>query len=183
MHAIEVGQELVPGHGPWPELSEFNLLNTGPELMLRFGRPTAAEVEAVRAGSCAFALAEAEGALFFLYTFGTPGAGVPWSDAPYCCHFVPPDRRPGLALFATAATRWALQVVLLEAGTGIVRAARLVMLSPRFTRELARAVQQQGLGPAPGRREWGRRVAAAYRRYPNTEALLAAALAWTEGGA
>jgi hypothetical protein len=183
MHRIEVGKELVPGHGPWPELSEFNLLDTGPELMLRFAGPTAAEVEAVRAGPCAFALAEAERAFFFLYTFGTPGAGVPWSDAPYCCHLVPEGRRPGLALFATAATRWALQVVLLEAGTGIVRAVRLVTFSAGFTRELARAVQRQGLGPAPRPEEWGRRVAAAYRRYPSTEALLAAALARTEGGA
>jgi hypothetical protein len=138
MHAIEVGKELVPGHGPWPEVSEFNLLGTGPELALRFRRPSAVEAKAVRAGPCAFALAEAEGALFFLYTFGQ---SVPWSDAPYCCHFVPPDRRPGPALFATADTRWALQVVLLDAGTGVVRATRLVSFSPEFSRALAQAVQ------------------------------------------
>jgi hypothetical protein len=64
-----------------------------------------------------------------------------------------------------------------------VKAVRLVSFSPEFSRALAAAVQRQSLGRAPDRGEWDRRVAAAYRRYPSTEALLAAALARTEGGA
>jgi hypothetical protein len=42
---------------------------------------------------------------------------------------------------------------------------------------VAQAVQRQGAAPWPGGREWDRRVAAAYRKYPTTDALLAAALA------
>ena len=65
----------------------------------------------------------------------------------------------------------------------MVRVLRAVRLSPEFSRALAEAVRGQLLAAWPGREEYRRELAAAYACWPDSEGMLAQALARTAGGA
>jgi hypothetical protein len=179
MHKVEVGELLVPGVTSWPEGGQFNWDAGGADLVLRLARPTRAEVEGVRAGPCGFALKVEGDVLFFLYTF----RGLPWSDAPYTWHLLPEGLRGIPPAQDTGETRLPLHVTLVNAATGVVGALRVVTLSPGFTRALLGAVRVQASTPWCGREEYDRQLGAAYRKYPTTAALLAAASCRTAGGA
>jgi hypothetical protein len=180
MIAVTVGNPLVPGRTSWPEQSDFNLYDNGLELRLFFARPSAREVEDVRAGPCEFALRALGDVVFLLYRFG---ASVAWSDSPFSWWLVPEARRALPSAVDTGETRAVLQVILADAASGIVRALRAVSLSPEFTRALLGAVRVQASTPWCGREDYDRQLAEAYRRYPTSDALLAAATARTAGGA
>jgi hypothetical protein len=171
---LQVGKPLVAGRTAWAELADFNYYDAGAELRLFFLAPTAAEVEAVRAGSCDFALAPSGDVLFLLYRFGRAGAGVPWSETPFSWHLVPEGRRqlPPAPGEVGPDTRALLQVILTDAATGLVCALRAVSLAPDFTRALFAAVAAQAAAPWCGPAAYDRQLAAACRRWPSSEALL-----------
>lgn len=184
MHDYRVGQPYSPTRRGWPEIAQYNYRQGGHELVLFFRSPTSREIRAVRQGAAEFALYHHEDLVVLLYRFGPPGEGVPWSDAPYTWHLVPPEQRtlPPAGDELGPEARALLSVILVDAGTGIVRALRQVSLSPEFTRALHDAIREQAA------RTWSEPVYDAqvdmlYGRYPTTEALLAAARARTAGGA
>jgi hypothetical protein len=179
MHKIQVGQPLVAGKTHWPECVEFNLYDNSLELRLFFGRPSKAEIRGVQDGACSFGFLTSGDVLFFLYRF----AGVSWSDVPYSWHLVPPERRVFPAMPDTGETRGLLQVILIDAETGIVQALRAVTLGRDFTRLFLRAIRAQASMSWCGQAEYDRQLAAVYQRYPTTDKLLAAARAQTNGGA
>jgi hypothetical protein len=183
MHHFEVGKLLVPGVTRWPPGGEFNWHRGGLELHLRFPDPTAGEVEAVRKGGSEFALMVAGDVLWFLYHFALRGRGVPWSDAPYTWHLLPEALRGLPPARDTGETRAVLETFLVDAGTGILRAMRALSLSPDFTRALYGAIRVQASTPWCGREAYDAQIADAYRRWPTTEAMLAAASHRTVGGA
>ena len=178
MHRIHVGQPLVEGQTRWPEAGEFNLYDNGLELRLFFRRLSKAEVRGVEQGECRFALVAEGDVLFFLYRF----ADLPWSDAPYSWHMVPPDRRVLPAMQDTGETRGLLHIILTDAETGIVQVLRTVTLSVDFTRALLGAIRVQASTPWCDQAAYDRQLAAAYERFPTTEAMLAAATVETSGG-
>jgi hypothetical protein len=181
MYRLEVGKPYNPAvpHQPCPEGGEYNYRGGVHELLLRFAKLTAQEIEDVRRGDSEFALAQAEGILFFLYRFGQ---AIRWSDAPYTWHLVPQEHRTDPEPPATPNTRAVLHVILLDATTGIVAGLRLVTLSPDLTRALFEAIQAQTQTTWAGWKEYDRHLAAAYRKYPSTEKLLTVAVARTKGG-
>jgi hypothetical protein len=75
-----------------------------------------------------------------------------------------------------------LHVVVVDAGTGIVRVLRAVSLSPAFTRTLDEAIRAQAAAPWLGRDEYDQVVEGVYARCPNSEDLLVGAIARTRGG-
>jgi hypothetical protein len=162
MHVIRIGKLYHPDVRHWPEGGEYNYRNGAHELLLRFNRPTAMEVEDVRCSECEFALASVDEILFFLYRFGRT---VPWSDAPYTWHLLPLGQRILPPVSHTKETRALLQIILVDAGTGIVRALRGITLSPDFTYSLHTAIQNQIKVPWVGGPEYDRQLAMAYRRY------------------
>jgi hypothetical protein len=181
----QVGKPLVPGRTAWAEQADFNYYDAGAELRLFFRAPTAAEAAAVRAGPCDFALVPSGDVLFLLYRFGRAGAVVPWSDAPFSWHLVPEGRRrlPPAPGALGPETRALLRVILTDAATGLVRVLRAVSLAPDFTRALCAAVAAQAAAPWYGPAAYDHQLAEAYRRWPSSEALLAAAVARCAGGA
>jgi hypothetical protein len=182
---LAVGKPLVPGRTAWPERADFNYYDAGAELRLFFPTPSPAEVAAVRAGPCDFALVPSGDVLFFLYRFGVVGAGAPWSDAPYSWHLVPEELRPLPPAPGELGpeVRALLQVILTDAATGLVRVLRAVSLAPDFTRALFAAVAVQAAAPWCGPAAYGRQLADAYRCWPTSAAMLAAAVARCAGGA
>ena len=76
--------------------------------------------------------------MIFLYRFGHGE----WSDAPFSIHMVPASESVLPALL-TGEQRVALNVVLVSANDGIVRALRLVSFSPEFSQRLHAAILAQ----------------------------------------
>lgn len=142
---LEVGQPLRPGVTRYPELPEYNYLSGGHGLVLYLLDITPAEREAVRRAPVKLAFAVIGDVLFFLYRFGTE---IPWSDASYTWHKVPPEwqvRPPAL----TGEQRILLTIALVEASTGIVEAIRVVTMSPTMSRALHLAINRQADAPFP----------------------------------
>ena len=176
MYAYQVGQPYNPRVRQWPEGANYNFRGGQHELLLLFPHPSAAEIRGAKTGQCEFAmLKSADSLLFFLYRF----AGVPWSDAPYSWWRVPVDQRIIPVATESPELRALLQIILIDAETGIIRAIRGVTLSPDFTLALHDAIRVQASTPAG---DYDQQIAAAYRRWPDTEAMLREAVSQTKGG-
>jgi hypothetical protein len=148
-HLFAVGQ---PYHGDrkiWPEIAQLHWMSGELDLVLFFDRPSRHEIDAVRAGRAEFALYDADGQVIVSYRFEGKRANVPWSDAPYQWHRVPPDRRvaPPEETALTPETRVKLYITLVNAMGGLVEALRITSLSPEFTRALFAAIRRQAAAP------------------------------------
>jgi hypothetical protein len=177
MHKLSVGQPYNPARRSWPECAQYNYRNGSHELLLFLASPSEREVKSVRGGESEFAILVAQPVIVLCYRFAS---GLPWSDAPFSWHLVPEAERelppePGPEQRAT------LQVLLVDAATGIVRAIRLVTLSPDATMILHRAIAEQAAEPwDPG--SYDRALEELYRRYPSSEAMARAAVVRVVGG-
>ena len=182
MHALSVGKPYIPGRSRWPEVGEYNYRAGANELRIFWGAPTASEVESVRKGPALFGLYTQGDLLILCYRFGS----LPWSDAPYSIHLlepagVPPeDRVPPDPASLTPESRALLDVVLIDAGSGIVRALRTVTFSPEFTGALYYAIAAQARMPFD-KSEYDESIERVYRTYP-TDRLAAACQVQCKGG-
>lgn len=171
MHKLEVGELYHPGRTEWPEITNYNFRGGGHELLLIWKNPTRSEVRAVRKGPMEVALVVVEEVILLLYRI--KGAAQ-WSDAPYTWHRVPEDQRGELPMRPEEISDGegaALQVILVQANGGQVKALRLVGLGTEFSRKLHQAIRDQA------RREWDprqydERLASVYRSFPRVEDLL-----------
>jgi hypothetical protein len=177
---LRVGAPYLAGRTSWPDgTSLFSVSPSGYELVCCLAAPTAREVRQYRARTpCRFALAVHGPVLFLLYRFGD----LPWSDSPYSVHLLPAGRRRVPDTADLADPHALLMVVLVDAATGLVRQIRAVTFSPAFTAALHLAIRDQLASPWPGPAAYDAALAALYRRYPTSEALLETAVARTEGG-
>lgn len=181
MNTYQVGQPYIVGRTRWPEAVEYNYRQGAHELRMFMRHITAKERSDIRRGPAEFAVVVHEPIIFMLYRFGA-GAhpSIPWSDAPYSIHMVPADQRttpPDLAASAGVL----LQIVLVNAETGLIEALRVVSLSPHLSRHLHAAIQTQAARPFDPD-TYDAALAAAYQRYPTSDALLTTALARSHGG-
>lgn len=181
-HKIEVGRPYRQGVRQLPQGAHYSYGLAGHELLLAIPSPEKGEVEAVRQGEAEFALFTAGSLVVLLYRLGRAGSGIPWGDAPYSWHLVPEERRDVPSADLEAGKRAVLSVHLVDAATGIVRALRLVSLSPELTRELHQAIRSQALGAWPPPGGYDAALDALYERHPTTESLLAHARARSKGG-
>jgi len=179
MPVLEVGKPYLPDRARLEPRAEYNCRGGQHELLLCLSGLTEREVEAVRKGEAELGLVIWGDVLFFLYRFGE---AIQWSDAPYSWHLVPAGERELPEPPATTETRALLSVVLVDADRNVVRALGAVTLSPDFTRELHRAIRRQAARPWPAE-DYDAQLRRAYERWPDTEAMLAAAVARCLGGA
>lgn len=165
MHVYAVGQPYT-NRRTWPELAQYNYRAGEYELVLFLKHPNVNEVQAVQNGPFEMRL-YAKGRLIVLaYRFGD---AIPWSDAPYSIHLVPPEQRilppepmPGtrdslrtisvegadgiirtLRLSMPDAAGALLHIVLVDAADGIIRALRAISMPPEFTSALYAAINAQ----------------------------------------
>lgn len=176
---LEVGEPYIAGRTSWPEAVEYNYRAGAHELRMFFDSPRAPTINSVRAGAADFALVVEPPVIFLLYRFAP---AIAWSDAPYSCHLVPEDQRT-LPDAEGPQTRALLHVVLVDAGTGLIRALRLVTFSPAYTRALHDAIREQASSPWLSGPTYDAALADIYRRYPTSAELLKHAIAQTFGGA
>jgi hypothetical protein len=139
MHAYEVGKPYSENRRHWPELAQYNYRGGEHELVLFLARPTSDETQAVRRGDAELALFVERSLIVLLYRFGQ---ALPWSDAPYSIHLVPFEQRT-LPPETGPEEHALLQIILVDAGTGIIKAMRVVSMSPDFTQTLHNAIRKQ----------------------------------------
>lgn len=142
MHVYEVGKPYIPGRTQWPEIGEYNFRGGEHELRLFFSQPSAQEIANVARGRAEFGLFVEDEQIIFLYRFGHGE----WSDAPFSIHRVPASERV-LPQPLSGEQRMALNVMLVSADDGIVRALRFVSFSPEFSQRLHAALQAQAALP------------------------------------
>lgn len=174
---LSVGQPYAPGVSRYPECTQYNFRAGAHELILFYGSPSKGEVYAARKGTAEFALALPSPQVIILaHRFGDD---LPWSDSPYSWHLVPERERDLPSADLEQSMRAQLRVVLVDAATGIVRALRLLTLSPAFTRALHAAIREQAALPFDG---YDRALREAYARHPSTDSLVARAAIRCTGG-
>lgn len=183
MHRYEVGKPYHADRKVWPECAQLHWMDGELELTMFFDAPSRHEVEAVRKGKSEFALYDRDGLVVLLYHFDGQRATVPWSDASYQWHLVPPDRRVSPPELPAAETRVKLFITLVNAQGGLIEALRIQSLSPELTRAIFGAIRRQMDLPWPGRDAYDRTIANLYRRYPNSTDMLVDSVARSPGGA
>lgn len=177
MIKLTVGEPYIPGKTSWPEGAEYNYDGNGHELRLFFGSPTEQEIRSVRRSPVHLALLVEGPIIDLVWRF--EGFGD-WSDCPYSIHLIPSDRRM-TAPVTSGEQRALLQIVLVDAQTGILRAIRAVTLPPHATQRLHAAIREQE-GQAFERSAYDAALQALYRRYPQTADMARAAEILVKGG-
>lgn len=145
MHTIFVGKLLKEGVTQYEEMPEYNFRSGVHRLIIAMKNLTPKEIDAVRHVDVKLAFTVIGEVIIFQYRFG---AVLPWSDAAYTWHKVPISEqvRPRQL---TGEQRVLLEIILVEATTGIVQAIRVVSLSPTFSQRLHTAINRQADNPMP----------------------------------
>ncbi len=171
LHRADVGA-LTPfreGHDLWPPGSHYRHHRRGHELIRVVQKVGGDHVEAVLRGRAEFALLVDEPLIIVCSRFG---AALPWAEGAFHWHRVPQPDRAWPALADGPDSGAALDVSLVEALDGRVRAHRRVTLSPGFTRVLHEALLEQARFTYDPNEE-GRALATLFRHYPMVEAMVA----------
>ena len=134
-----VGEPYNPQVPRWPELAEYIFGNGQHELVLFLENPDQDEIDSVNSGPSHLAMVFMESVIFLLYSFDPD---IPWGESAYSIHLVPEADRQ-LPPESIAETESTLNVVLVDAASGIIKAMRTVTLSPDFTGTLHQTVREQ----------------------------------------
>ena len=175
---LSLGQQYIPGRSQYPEAVQYNWRGGQHELLMWLASPSRAEISDIRQGQAEFALVVEPPLIVLLYRFGR---AIPWSDAPYSWHLVPeaeqtlPDTTDAIEPHAL------LQVILVDASTGLVQGLRAVSFSPAFTAALHSAIAEQAGQPWDAG-AYNAALASLYGRYPSSTELLGQARSRTRGG-
>lgn len=164
MVIYKVGEPYSSTKTHWPEGIDYNYRAGQHELRLFRRTPSPQEITDVKSGESRFALAVERDIIFFCYKFGQG----PWGDCGFSIHLVPEAERI-LPELPAENERVLLTTLLIDAETGLLKAIRVVSLSPKFTRKLHQAILDQAARPFPD--DYDRQAEATYRRY--TSARLA----------
>lgn len=175
MQIIEVGKLFAEGITEYTEMPEYNYRSGSHRLIIAMAGLSAREIEAVKSGDVKFAFTVIRDVLVLQYRFGSV---LPWSDATYTWHKVPANEQV-LPPEITGQQRATIEIFLIEATTGIVKAIRLVSFSPTFTKLLHKVIRGQAARPFPS--DYDYQVQAVFRNYTSAE-LRKRALASCNGG-
>lgn len=178
MQTLSVGSPYIIGKNEWPDgVAEYNYANDAHELRLFWSAPTDAEVAAVRQAPMHLALLVEDGIIFLVWRF--EGIGD-WSDCPFSIHLVPESHRR-IPPIAEGEERALLQVVLVDASTGLVCALRAVTIPPLATQLLVNAIREQAQRPF-ARSAYDQMLRSAYDRYPDSRVMAQAATLLVKAG-
>ncbi len=133
---FEVGSLYKPKKTNYNEGTRFDFLQSGAVLELFYDRPTPGEIQDVTKGRFELGFYEKDEVIFMLFRFGSGQ----YMDAPYTAHLSAPFEfmekiEQGLG--------FGLNVFLVDAATGILRAMRYVGLSNDFSQRFKKAVERQ----------------------------------------
>ena len=126
---IEVGEPLPNSKITNADSCQFDILDSGAVVFLRLTRPDSGEINDVKRGKAQFALAEVDGLLFFLIKLGS----MSWMDMPF--H---PSLSSRIQVLQKPSENggYALNIILVDSASNIVKVLRLVTLPAGISAEL-----------------------------------------------
>jgi hypothetical protein len=148
---LAVGKPYHPDLRVWSEGADYNFRDGAHELRVFLPRASKAEITSVEEGPIEFGLWWDWPDLFVLSQFHDKRSRrlVMSFDCPYTWHRLAPEDRvkPPAWEEVNPALRAVVNVVLIEATSGIVLALRICTYSPEFTRALHRTIADQAAMP------------------------------------
>lgn len=177
MRDVTVGELYDPRRRHWAPIPIVQITHDGIHLALITDSPTETEVRAVATGTPRFAWIDAPAVALLAWTFGED---LPWTDTPYSPHLENPGDRAGIGPRTGVAA--SVNVVLVDADTGLVRAVRATQWSREFVAAVRDSVERMAAQPV-NMNAIDASVAALYITYPDTAELVAMkATAICDGG-
>ena len=165
MHAYEFGKPFVEGQTSWPDGPFYNYGKGTHNLTIFLATPSTAEMESIRFGKAQFAVTVKDGIIFLLFKFGD----APWMDCPYQWWLNSPANRT-LPPKEVGLTEGALmQIILVDAATGIIQALRAIGMAHETTLALHAAIRKQARTAWLGRADHGKRLEKVYKRYTTVD--------------
>jgi len=178
LHLYEVGELYSRTRTNWPEAVDYNYREGTHEIRIFLPSPSAGEVAGIQSGKCEFGLFLSSPVIFLLYTIA---GAVRWSDAPFSWWLVPDHERHMPNPEPAEQERALVQIVLVDASTGIIKAMRAVTWSPEFTAAIHKAIRDQASRPFD-RTEHDRIIEATYGMFPDSADMLNVVTVRTAGG-
>ncbi|MBE9500753.1 hypothetical protein IHE61_31110 [Streptomyces sp. GKU 257-1] len=155
VHTLAVGQPYAPTVSQWLDGSAELRLHpqNGAEFILFLTAPKDHETAAFTQGNAEFALTSADRHLTWSYRFTNPknspataqGPGIPWSDAPWEYHRQAAQHPTGVP--GRRDTPIPLQLILVDADTGLIKGLRRITLPAEFADTLRDALTRQQQHP------------------------------------
>jgi hypothetical protein len=143
MRHLEVGKPYTEGVSRIPEGIVFDFNRVEGYLRIAFDSPLESEINEITQGKIKLGLLEEDGIIFFFAKFGS----LAWMETPYNVAFYQPytfeelpDEKAG----------YAVQVVLLDGMTGIVKALKLIELPHLMSKQFKELVERQLKNPVFG---------------------------------
>lgn len=166
MNVYAVGEKYNPKVASWPEGTQYNFRSGAHELLMFFAGPTEHEIKQIKTGAAEFGLLFESDIIFLLARFGD----LSWIDAPYHWSMLPENEKVGPAA-PEGDSLALLQVILIDAKTGVIKALRVISLSAANNKILRNAIGRQAANPITPQ-EYNRRVDAVYKKYPSTNDMV-----------
>ena len=177
---LRVGTPYITGRTRYPSGVIYNYVSGGHLLLVFIDHPTHQEVAGFRANGGPIHLGFLtlnETIMMAVHVAGARYDG----DAPFSIHLVPPASRGSPPIYGPGVTRGLIQVVLVDATTGIVRGLRTGSMSNAFTIALHDAIRRQQHAAFSLSRH-DANIRKLYEQYSTPDALMAAAISRTTLG-
>ena len=161
MKRIEVGTVYRKDMIGCEDGTYLDVNETGITLEVYFDTPTESEIKDFKAGSnYKIGLFKRDGVLFFLTKFGNSN----WMDAPYFIKLRKEATNP-LVNITDSTSGYSLNVLLIDAKTGILKANRLIGLNNRFSKLLKQELDKQLESTINDRFEYNNVLNSIFQRY------------------
>jgi hypothetical protein len=166
MTARQIGEVYSAGHTEYSEATQYCYYDGVHDLVLFWASPSAQEVRGFNTQPVEFALYVQQPVLFLLYRIADV---CEWSDVAYNIHQLRaeekevPTEAPG--------DHARVQMTLVDASTGIIRAKRIVYMGRAMTQAMRHTLQEQMQIPF-SRFDYEALVQQTYARYPDSDAML-----------
>lgn len=165
--AISVGQPYDSRRSRLAPAPIAQITHTGIHLVLVIENPTEAEIAAVVSGVPRFAWITAPNVALLAWAFDP---GIPWSDVPYSPHLERPGHTPGIC--AVPRRPAVVNIVLVDAATGLVRAVRDTTWPHEFVTVVRDSVAEMAAAPV-NMNAIDAAMAMLYTMHPDTAELVA----------
>ncbi len=171
-YALTVGELYHPGMTSWPEAVEYNYFKKNHELRFILKNPSGYIAEVIRKMPVQLGLFLQDDIILLAYKFTDfkkhviPVHGY----SPFSIHLVPDDMRTIPVMLSGAEQKEPLRIHLVDADTGILKAARTITLSSEFSSALCSAIIGQSSKPLTA--DYNDRLQELDSRFPDNESLM-----------
>lgn len=171
-HQLRVGELYLPGTTSWPETVEYNYFSGNHELRFILKNPSRYVTEVIKKIPLMLGLYAEHDIILIAYRFTdykkrmVPVHGY----SPFSVHLVPENMRNVPEHPVDAGHEETLHIHLVDADTGILKAARSAVMSGEFTAALLSAIAEQGRLPFAD--DYNDRLKELDGRFPDTDSLI-----------